>query len=40
VPRLGASAKVVAVDAARGALKLQAGLMRLDARLDEVRERR
>lgn len=38
VPRLGKRAKVVAVDAASGALTLQAGLIKIQAAPDEVRQ--
>lgn len=38
VPRLGKRAKVVAVDAATGALTLQAGLIKVAAAADEVRQ--
>ncbi len=37
VTRLGKRAKVVAVDAASGALTLQAGLIKVTATPDEVR---
>ncbi len=38
VPRLGKRAKVVAVDATSGALTLQAGLIKIQATPDEVRQ--
>ncbi|KAL4459146.1 hypothetical protein ABPG75_014011 [Micractinium tetrahymenae] len=38
VPRLGKRAKVVAVDAASGTLTLQAGLIKIQAAPDEVRQ--
>lgn len=38
VPRLGKRAKVVAADAASGALTLQAGLIKIQAAADEVRQ--
>ncbi len=39
VPRLNSRAKVVAVDSSSGVLTLQAGLMKITANVDEVRER-
>jgi hypothetical protein len=38
VPRLGKRAKVVAVDAASGALTLQAGMIKVTAAADEVQQ--
>ena len=39
VPRLGKRAKVVAMDGAAGQLTLQAGMLKITAAVDEVRER-
>jgi len=39
VPRLGKRAKVVAVDSTTGALTLQAGLIKVTATPDEVRQK-
>lgn len=39
VPRLNSKAKVVAVESSSGVLTLQAGLMKITANVDEVRQR-